>query len=121
MNQHMRLAATAGMKGLGLEKDGELVAGVAYEGFNGHNVWMHVAAQPGGKWMTRDFLRYCFYYPFEELKVSRISGYVEASNKHALKFDLHLGFKPEARLSGAASDGGDVVVLVMRRGDCRYV
>ena len=120
MNRHMRLAATAGMKGLGLEKDGELVAGVAFEGFNGHNVWMHVAAEPGGRWMTRDFLRYCFYYPFEELKVSRVSGYVEASNERALRFDYHLGFKPEARLSGAASDGGDVVVLVMWRGDCRY-
>ena len=33
-----------GMTGIGLRKDGELVAGVIYEGFNGPNVWMHVAA-----------------------------------------------------------------------------
>jgi hypothetical protein len=39
------LAMTSGMKGIGLERDGELVAGVVYEGFNGRNMWMHVAAQ----------------------------------------------------------------------------
>jgi RimJ/RimL family protein N-acetyltransferase len=110
----------AGMKGLGLERDGELVAGVLYEGFNHHNVWMHVAAE-GKHWLNRDFLRYCFYYPFVELGVSRVSGYVEASNLAARRFDEHLGFRQEAVLQGAASDGGDVILYVMRRDDCRYL
>ena len=110
-----------GMKGLGLERDGELIAGVLYEGYNGHNVWMHVAGQPGSRWMTRDFLKYCFHYPFNELGVSRVSAYVEASNGPAHKLDAHIGFKPEARLKGVASDGGDVIIYAMTREDCRYV
>jgi RimJ/RimL family protein N-acetyltransferase len=119
--ERMPVSLVAGMKGLGLERDGELVAGVLYEGFNHHNIWMHVAAEPGRKWLNKDFLRYCFQYPFLELGCNRVSGYVEASNVDACRFDEHLGFRQEAILQGAASDGGDVIVYVMRREDCRYL
>lgn len=119
--ERMPVSMVAGMKGLGLEEDGELIAGVLYEGYNRHNVWAHVAAEPGKSWLNRDYLRYCFYYPFEELGCTRISGYVEASNAQARRFDEHLGFRQEAVLEGAASDGGDVILYVMRREDCRYL
>ena len=121
MTQHLPMQPIGGMKGLGLERDGELIAGVLYEGFNGRNVWMHVAANPGGKWMTRSYLRYCFEYPFDEMMVDRISGYVSANNTDAVRLDEHLGFKREAVLQGAAPDGGDVIIYVMRREDCRFL
>ena len=121
VNQQAKVPASAGMKGIGLIRDERLVAGVLYEGFNGSNVWMHVAAEPGARWMTRDFLRYAFHYPFNEMNVKRISGYVEASNMKARKCDEHLGFKREAILRGAASDGGDVFIYVMTKEMCRYV
>lgn len=117
----MPMAYVENMKSLGLERDGELVAGVLYEGYNGPNVWMHVAAVPGRRWMNRDYLWYCFHYPFNEMNVQRISGYVNANNEQARKFDEHLGFKVEATLSGAAPDGGDVLIYVMRREDCRFL
>ena len=109
------------MKGIGLERNDALAAGVLYEGFNGSNVWMHVAAVPGARWMTREFLNYSFHYPFVEMRAQRISGWVEASNLCARKFDEHLGFTHEATLSGAARDGGDVLIYRMRREDCKYV
>lgn len=119
--ERIPIQCVAGMKGLGLERDGELVAGVIYEGFTGSNVWMHVAAEPGAKWMTREYLRYCFYYPFNEMGVQRVTGYVEASNALARRFDEHLGFRQEAVLKGAATDGGDVILYVMWKDECRYV
>lgn len=115
------IPVSTGMKGIGLERDGELVAGVLYEGYNGKNVWMHVAAEPGKRWMTKDFLKYAFSYPFNEMKISRVSGWVEARNAAAIRFDEHLGFKREALLAGAASDGGDVIIYKMTREECRYV
>lgn len=118
---YMPMQPVGGMKGLGLLRGDELVAGVLYEGFNGRNVWMHVAAVPGSHWMTRDFLRYCFHYPFNEMGVERISGYVSAGNEKAVKLDEHLGFKREAVLEGASEDGSDVWIYVMRRGDCRFL
>jgi len=119
--QFLHLPAVGGMKGLGLEKDGELVAGVIYEGFNGHNVFVHIAAEPGGNWITKSFWDYCFFYPFIEMKVSRMTAYVEARNAQSIRFVEHLGFVIEAVLAGAASDGGAVRLYVMRREDCRYV
>lgn len=110
-----------GMKAIGLESDYELVAGVVYEGFNGHNVWMHVAAVPGSRWLVRDYLRYCFVYPFQELGCSRVSGYIEASNTPSRRFAEHVGFSIETTLQGAASDGGDVLIYRMDRKDCKYV
>lgn len=120
MREHQPLAACEGMQAIGFERDGHLVAGVAYEGFNGRNIWMHVAAEPGGKWLTRRYMHACFAYPFIQLGVDAVRGYVDESNERALKFDQHLGFKPEARLHGAARDGGDVLILVLRREECRY-
>lgn len=121
VNSIMPMHVVSGMKGLGLERDGELIAGVLYEGYNGHNVWMHVAAIPGSRWMNRDFLRYCFRYPFNEMGVARVSGYVSSKNVEARRLDENLGFKPEAILKGAAHDGGDVIIYAMWREDCRFL
>lgn len=115
------MASIENMKGVGLERDGELVAGVLYEGFNGRNVWMHVAATPGARWMTRDYLHFAFEYPFDQMGVEMVRGYVNAGNLAAVKFDEHLGFQKEAVLKGAASDGNDVFIYVMRRDGCKYL
>jgi RimJ/RimL family protein N-acetyltransferase len=111
----------SGAQAIGLARDSELIAGAVYEGFNGHNVWVHLAGMPGRRWMTRQFLYAGFAYPFIQLGCSRISGYVEAWNLEARRLDEHFGYKQEAVLHGAASDGGDVILYVMRREDCRYV
>ena len=121
LSRFMPMQPVGGLKGLGLEQDGELVAGVLYEGFNGTNVWMHVAGAPGRRWMTRELLRYAFHYPFNEMGVARISGYVDAANADARRLNEHLGFQQEAVLQGAAADGGDVILYVMWREQCRFL
>ena len=121
VSQFMPMAPVAGMKGIGLEKDGELIAGALYEGFNGQNVWAHLAGQPGKRWMNREFLWYGFHYPFNEMGVKRISGYVNASNTEARRLNEHFGYQEEARLKGAAPDGGDVILYVMWRENCRFL
>ena len=64
VRQFTPLQWMGGMAGIGLEKDGVLVAGVIYEGYNRQNVWMHVGAVPGKRWMTKDYLLACVRYPF---------------------------------------------------------
>jgi hypothetical protein len=112
--------ASSTMKGLGLERDGELVSGVLYEQWNGVNLFMHVALAPGARWTPR-YLWYCFHYPFVELGCRRVSGWVEASNAEARRVDENLGFRAEATLTGAAHDGGDVILYVMRQDECRFL
>jgi RimJ/RimL family protein N-acetyltransferase len=54
------------------------------------------------------------------LKLKRLTGLVPASNAAALRFDQHIGFQVEATLADGAKDG-DLIVLRMRREDCRYL
>lgn len=106
--------------GIGLEKEGEIVAGVIYDYFNGQSVNAHIAAK-GKHWLNREFLWFMFYYPFEQMGVKRITGLVSASNHAAMKFDEHLGFVEEARLKMAAHDGSDMIVYVMFKENCKWL
>lgn len=121
VREHMRMPVSEGMRAIGLERDGALVAGVLFEGFNGQNIWMHVAAEPGGRWMSRRFLGACFRYPFVGLGARRASIHVAEGNAASHRLGLHLGFTEEARLKGAAHDGGDLLLMVMWRDQCRFL
>lgn len=105
---------------IGLEDDGELLAVVVYNLYSGADIAMHIAAVPGRRWMTREFLRVAFRYPFVQLGCRRVSGFVPASNFDALRFDLHLGFVREGLMREALENGEDVIVLGMLERECRW-
>ena len=117
----VRVPLSTDCKSIGLERDGVLVAGVLYQGFNGQNIWVHLAGSDGGRWMSRRFLRYGFAYPFVELGVQRLSAMVDASNAASRRLVEHMGYRLEATLQGAAADGGDTLIYVMRRHECRFL
>lgn len=103
---------------IGNELHGKIVAVAGYEDFNGASVRVHVAGE--GRWMTRDFLWYGFYYPFEEMKVKKIIGLVASTNLKALKLDLHFGYLHEATIQDAVP-GGDLYILTMTKDQCRFL
>jgi hypothetical protein len=105
---------------IGLERDGEIIAGVIYDNFSGSNVFLHFAGKPGTRWCTHDFLKMVFGYAFDGLKCRRIAGFVPASNKCAVNFELHLGCVIEAVLKDAHPTG-DMLVMRMTREKCRYL
>ena len=100
--------------------DGELLAGVLYEDYNGANLLTHIAATTSGHWMTREYLWFIFYYPFVQLNCKRITSIVASSNQKSARFVEHLGFKLEATLKDA-HPGGDLLVYVMHKIDCRWL
>lgn len=108
----------SGGTALGLQKSGELVAGVLYDNYNGASVCMHVAGE--GRWMNRDFLWYAFHYPFNEMKVKKIIGLVPSVAENVLQFDEHIGFVEEHRIADAHPEG-DLVILSMTREQCRFL
>jgi len=105
--------------GIGWARNGELLAGVAYNEFNGANINAHIASS-GRHWLTRDFLWAIFDYPFRQLGVQRITGLVGEGNAAARRFDEHLGFTLETKLTGAHPTG-DLLVYVMWKHDCRWL
>ena len=120
-NSIMHLSESADMSAIGLERRGALVAGVVYQGFNGRNIWAHIAAIPGKQWLNRAFLPACFAYPFSQCGVDRISLTVEDCNTASMRFVEHMGFRRETQITGASADGGDTLVYVMRKSDCRFI
>lgn len=118
--ERMGISGWSNAVGIGLEEDGQLIAGVTFDYYNGASICMHVAAVEGRRWMTREYLWFCFHYPFEQLGVKRITGLVPETNMDARRFDEHLGFKLETRLQDAAPDG-DVLVYAMFKEDCRFL
>ena len=106
---------------IGLEQDGELIAGVVFDHYTGPSISMHVVAVPGKRWMTKDFLWRCFAYPFLQLQCSRITGLVRVDNLVAQKFDEHLGFKREGLVRKACTDGTDMILYGMLKEECRWL
>ena len=106
---------------IGLEEDGNLIAGVVYNLYNGPSICMHVAAVPGKRWMTRDFLYRAFAYPFIQLGCRRVTGLVRVDNIEARRFDEHLGFVQEGVIRRGASDGTDMILYGMLKEECRWL
>lgn len=106
-------------QGIGWQKNGNLIAGVLFDNYTGRSVQMHVAAI-GKRWMVREYLNFCFRYPFEQLRVEKIIGLVDSTNADALRFDRHLGFTDEAVIADAGRHG-DIIILSMTRGQCRFL
>jgi RimJ/RimL family protein N-acetyltransferase len=105
---------------IGLQRAGEIVAGVLYDEWNGASIRMHVASDGSRRWLNREFLRFAFWYPFEQLKVNRVHGVVAESNDAARKFDEHLGFVLEHRAPDAHPDGA-LLFYRMYRHECRWI
>lgn len=105
---------------IGLEQDGELIAGVVYDGYVADaRICMHVAAT-GKRWLNREYLWACFAYAFVQLNCEVVIGMVDADNAAALAFDAHLGFSEACRIP---KGGGrcDLVILTMGRKTCRWL
>ena len=104
---------------IGQEIDGEVKAVVAYDNIMDKSCMMHTAAIVPN-WISRDLLWACFDYPFNILKVKVILASVASTNEEALRLDRHLGFVDKAYIEDAHIDG-DLVILAMRRENCRWL
>jgi RimJ/RimL family protein N-acetyltransferase len=104
---------------IGQEIDGEVKAVVAFDNILDKSCEMHTAAIVPN-WISKDLLWASFDYPFNILKVKVILATVASTNTEALKLDRHLGFVDKAYIEDAHIDG-DLVILAMRRENCRWL
>ena len=110
-----------GAKALGVVHQGNLVAGVIYERFNGVHMEVSITARKGVLWARPAVLRHLFGYPFNQMGCVAISALVPMSNLWSLSLATNLGFEPEAYVKFAAPDGSPMVVLKMFRENCRWI
>lgn len=113
-------------KAIGLIKNYQIIAAVVYSSFGSDNqrIWndcqMHVAALPGAKWATKEFLYHAFNYPFNYLGCTRVTGIVKKSNVRAQRFDEKIGFVKEGVMR-QAMDGEDCIVYGMLKSECKWL
>jgi RimJ/RimL family protein N-acetyltransferase len=104
---------------IGQEIDGQIKAVVGYDNIMDKSCMMHVASIVPN-WLNKDLLWAVFDFPFNKLGVKVILATVSSNNEEALKLDRHLGFVDKAYIEDAHIDG-DLVILAMRRENCRWL
>lgn len=107
----------AASRAIGLEREGRIVAGVIYEGWNGRSVVCHIAIEG---LMTPAYLAAIFHYPFLHLGADKIIAPVAEGNRESIRLVEKLGFRKEAQLLDAHPDGS-LLLYTMSAKDCRFI
>lgn len=102
-----------------IDEAGRTLAVVLYTEYSRFNVCMHIATE-GKQWMTRAYLRAVFDYPFNQLKVDRVTAFVASQNFRSRKFVEHIGFKREGTLR-EAHHRDDLIAYGMLKRECRWI
>jgi RimJ/RimL family protein N-acetyltransferase len=93
---------------------------VVYTSFTRRNCEMSMASDGSGHWITREFLRAAFGYPFLQMDLARVTGIVEHDNERALRLNMRLGFMIEGKLRGWFKDK-DGIIFGMLANECRWI
>lgn len=107
---------------VGVEREGKLIAAVAWDGWRGTSVEATVAAD-SPRWATRQTIASLLAYPFGQLKCQRVTAFIRKGNKHSRRFNEGIGFKLEGRLRDAGPNLETVLLYGMTRKDymAKYV
>lgn len=105
---------------LGVEEDGELIAGVVFDNYLVNaRCHMHCAGI-GRRWLSRTFLNMCFDYAFRQMNCRVVINTVDSTNADSLRFTRHVGFKEVYRVPHGNGDS-DLAIFTLHREDCRWI
>jgi RimJ/RimL family protein N-acetyltransferase len=121
VRHHAGVLPNADARCIGWVSDHKLVMAVTFQAFLGKTAQIHVAMVPGWHFTPRAMLREVFHYAFDTAKLEMLLGVVNSKNVRAMRWDMHLGFRELHRLPGMHDDGGDIVLLGMKKAECRYL
>lgn len=106
-----------GSTAIGLKRNGEIVAGVLYENWNGKSLTAHMAVTG---LLTPGYIAAIFDYAYRVCGVAKVICPVDQTNKRSMKLLRNMGFVAEAKLKNAAPDG-DILLYTLDRADCRFI
>lgn len=100
---------------IGVERDGELVAGVYFEGATDTNVFAHIASavQP----VPIELLIASFNYAYSQLGAKRMTFMVQDDNRRCLEFVEKMGAHLEAELHQAHATGSILLYVLWATDD----
>lgn len=71
--------------------------------------------------LKHGFIQEVMEYVFNTCGRKIILGSVPSENLKALAFDTHIGFKEVHRVKDGFKDGSDIVLIELRKEDCRWI
>ena len=110
-----QLKCTFGVcQGIGWMKDGEIVAGIVFDGYNQANIFVHIAKLRGER-MPPTLIAAMFDYPFRQLQCKRLSAIISDRNEASMGFARKLGATVNGFLEDGAVDGNLVIFGLLRK------
>jgi RimJ/RimL family protein N-acetyltransferase len=105
---------------IAVESCGEIQALVLYGDYTPENLQMHIASR-SPKWCKRGVLRGLFHYPFEQLRVGRVTAITSKGNKRARRFLERLGYRLEGVHPKMLSGGRAGCSYGLIKDDCKWL
>lgn len=102
-----------------VDEAGRIRGVVAYDGWTPNSVQCHMAVDTPVAW--RVLVRPAFGYPFRQAGKSVIVGVIPAGNARSIHLAKRLGLRETYRIRDGWAPGEDLVVLEMRREECRWL
>jgi RimJ/RimL family protein N-acetyltransferase len=106
-----------GSTGIGLERDGELIAATGYDNYNGSSLFATIAITGP---ITRGWLYAIFHYPFVHIGATVLLGLVADGNRASCHLSERLGFTLQTSIP-YADPSGILHVYVMQKAECRFL
>lgn len=103
---------------IGIERDGELRAGVVFDHYTPSCVTATIAID--GKYLPRKMLVAMFNYAYGHLDVDKIIVYINESNTSSMRLAKHLGFWVEAEIKNVYQEFS-MFILSLRKQDCAWI
>jgi len=115
------LAPAYAYNAFGVEDEtGQLIGGVAFDGFSqGARCSMHCAGE-SANWCSRRLIKACFDYVFNVAGCKVVVNAVAADNEKSINFTQHVGFTEMTRIKDGAGNC-DLVILALHRNECRWI
>lgn len=105
---------------LGIVRGGEVIGGVVFHDFSGHDIEVTLAVDGGG-WLKRSMLRRLLLYPFVQLGCIRASAMTPEDNRSARRLLDKLGAEPEGRHPGKFGPDTVGISYGLRPERCRWL
>lgn len=97
---------------MGAELNGELVSGIVLNGMTDSNATCHIAVSKPTRALS-ELLDHAFVYAFGQLKLRRLTAFIEEANDKSLKLNRHIGFVDEGVMRSAGTGGQDIRIRVL--------
>lgn len=117
---HVRELGFGPCVAFGIVRRGQLIGGVVFNNYRGHDIHMSVAFEGKGSFLPGAVRALC-EYPFEQLGCRRVTAITGKKNKRARKILERIGFTLEGVAKHGLDGFEDAMIFGLLRENCKWL